>query len=94
MYYQLRPGVILTEVCGEYLLVAAREARGKVAYARGLNSGGAYFWKLMEQGLSHDEIVAHAAGESGMEPASVEAALKRLTEALTDAGYILSEAQR
>lgn len=88
MTYKLQPGVVLTSVCGEYLLVATGEALGKVAYARGLNETGAYFWSLLEEGLSVDQIAATAAKTYEAPEDQVRPILLHFLDSLRSAGYL------
>lgn len=43
MKYQIRPGVVLSEVCGEYLLLATMEASRYCPYVYQINETAAFF---------------------------------------------------
>lgn len=49
-WYRTRPGVVLTGICGEYLLVAAKSAREFVPYVTQLNESSAALWEMLENG--------------------------------------------
>ena len=54
--YQGRPGVLLTHICGEYLLVATKEARNYCPYIKQLNKTGAYLWTILQTGKTISEL--------------------------------------
>lgn len=94
MKYEIHPGVVLTEVCGEFLLVATAQALGKVARARGLNRTGAYFWSLLEQGLDSEKIAEQAAAAYQRPTEDVAPVLQRFLDTLEQAHYLRREEQR
>ena len=47
MDYQIRPGVVLTEACGEYLLLATLDASKYCPYVYQINETAAFFWRLL-----------------------------------------------
>lgn len=90
--YTIQPGIVLARVCGEALLVATREARGKCPYVKELNVTGAYFWTLLEQGMDPDAMVLAASERFGLSPEAVRPGLLRFLDSLRDNGYLLPEA--
>ena len=60
---KLRAGIIPVTVCGETILVAGREVRGKCPYTLHLSELSAYCFSLMTKGLNcaemADEVSAH-----------------------------------
>ena len=48
--YETRPGVVLTNICGEYMLLAAKAAREYCPYMTQLNESSAFLWRLLESG--------------------------------------------
>lgn len=89
--YKIQPGIVLTQVCGESLLVATRLARGKCPYVKQLNATGAYFWTLLEQGIEPDRMVLSAAQHYGVSPERVGPGLLQFLEDLEKSGYLLGE---
>lgn len=55
--YVVCKDVVLVTVCGENILVASGDAKGKLPYVQKLNDTGAFIWKLLEKGLPANEIV-------------------------------------
>lgn len=92
---EVRPGVVLTEIHGVYLLVADREAREHCPYIRRINAPGALVWYGILSGMSRREIVRRIRQEyeipDGTDPgADVDSFLKTLRED----NYILCEGGR
>lgn len=88
MTYTLQPGVTLASVCGEYFLVAAGEARGKVPYAEGVTRPGAYFWRLLERQLDEETIVAQTAETYDVPAETARAAFRKFADSLQRKGYL------
>lgn len=89
MIFFLQSDVVLTTVCGENLLIAAGEARGKVPVVKGINTPGVYLWRLLEQGLDSAEISRRIMADYGVTAAEAEMALDRFVRELSDSGYIV-----
>lgn len=92
MTYTIQPGVVLAQICDDYLLVASGDARGKVPYVRKVNQTGAYFWQLLTQGLEDSEIVSRAVQDYGIPDALAWKALSAFVTSLQSANYLLSPA--
>ena len=54
---KVRPGVVLTHVCGQSLLVTAFEARSRCPYVTILNETGEIIWNCLKDKRSVPEIV-------------------------------------
>lgn len=91
MRYKLLPGVVLTEVCGESMLIATRPARGKCDYVRHLNPSAAFFWKLLEQHADTEEMLRAAQEAYGVEEQVLRTDLQRFLESLEKQGYLTPE---
>jgi len=58
IYYRFRKGVVLTSICGEYLLVATPEARSYCERIRQINETGADIVVQLLNGAGNiDEII-------------------------------------
>lgn len=88
---KIRPGVVLAQVCGESLLVATRPARGFCPYVKQLNSTGAFFWTLLEQGLNPEEMAQAALEEYKVPVERLRPGLARFLEDLRRNGYLIQE---
>lgn len=89
--YELLPGVVLLSVAKEHLLVADKEARKKVGYILQINDAGAYYWKLMEQGLDLREIVRRGSCHFSMDSKQTIVVLDNFMKKLNKAGYLKVE---
>lgn len=68
--YKIRPGVLLTQICGENLLVAAKSARKFCPYYSFLNESAAFVWKMLEKRSDLEELEAAVAEEFEIEDAA------------------------
>ena len=64
--YRTRPGVVLTDICGENVLVSASSLAGLCPYVTQINDSSVFLWKLLVhpgEHLSAGNMVAihHAA---------------------------------
>ena len=91
MNYRIRPGVVLEEVCGEYLLLATVEAGQHCPYVYQINETAAFFWKLLERGLGEDEMVARIAAEYEAPEEALRTDLRQFLGILLENGYLLPE---
>ena len=91
MKYSLRSDVVLVTVLDESMLVTVNEMRGGVENMRSVNETGAYFWRLMEKGLSVEKIVAQAMRDYGIAEDVARPAFTRFLNDLCTAGYLSLE---
>ena len=90
--YRTDPGVILTQVCGEYLLVAARSVRDRVPYVSQVNESVAFLWKKLELGSDEDTLLSAVLEEYEIDdPAQARKAIQRTIEQLRDSGYLICD---
>ena len=89
MNYRIRPGVVLAEVCGEYLLLATMEAGQHCPYVYQINETAAFFWKLLECGLEEDKMAAEIAAEYEAPDEMVRSDLNQFLKILQEKGYLL-----
>lgn len=89
MKYRVCPGVVIASVCGEHLIVATGEARGKVPYVKSINETGVWFWKQFEKQLSEDEIVSQAVQHYHIRPEEAKSAFDTFFQLLQEEGYLI-----
>lgn len=94
MTYHVCPGIVLATVCGENLLIATREARGKTANVKILNQTGAYFWKCFEQHRELNEIIAQASADYHISVEQVESAIEGFVSTLEKDGYLIPDGEK
>lgn len=88
---RIKPGVVLISVCDEHLLVATWETRKDVPYAQQINDAGAFYWKLLEEGLAPKEMIQKGAAQYQMPQGKAALAVIRFLDKLQKAGYITFE---
>lgn len=90
MTYKTRMGVVLTEIAGEYVLVAAKALLDECPYVTQLNESSAFLWRQMEQGASLEELEAAVAEEYEIEdPAMARAAIEAFVKQMEELKYII-----
>lgn len=87
-----RPGIVLVEIFGVYLLAADEEARKECPYLRQLNEIGAFIWRQLEAGKGTCDILSLIL-EKYEVPASFDlvADLKGFMRLLQKEHYLISE---
>lgn len=90
--YHTRPGVVLTGICGEYLLVAARSIRDSLSYVTQLNESSAFLWKQLESGADEKTLLKRVLEEYEInDPAAASAEIHEFIEKMASAGYLIEE---
>ena len=90
MRYRTKKGIVLTSVCGQYVLVAAKKVRESCPYLTQINDTMASCWRLLENGSTEDELANHLLEEYETDDSSlVREDIRRLLEQLLEAGYII-----
>ena len=89
---KVRPGVVLTHICGESVLVAAYEARRYCPYTTILNDTGDTIWKCLEDGKSLTEIIDYINEEFAVpKDTDLRKMITEYIELLHGNGYVLYE---
>lgn len=83
--YKCRDGVVMTHVCGETLLVAARSLSGQCPYVTILNDSSAFLWERLKSGATAKELEEAVCDSYEVEDLSaihglIEAFLKQMNE--------------
>lgn len=91
MKYSVRPGIVMTTVCDENLLVSTGEARGKTPYVKSLNSTGAWFWRQFEKIGESEQIISTAMAEYDIPEETARSAFNSFAATLLKEGYIFEE---
>ncbi len=85
------PGVELLEICGEYLLVATKDARDKCPYVTQINKSAANYWKLFDKPYSVMAFADYAAEKSGGEAKEVLLPVLSFISKMSRSGYLIEE---
>lgn len=89
--YHTRPGVLLTDICGEYMLVAALKAREHCPYVCQINETAAFLWKRLETGATADQLTAELLKEYELSEETAKEETLRFLETLKEQGYLTTE---
>ena len=85
--YHTRPGVVLTSICGEYVLVAAKAVRDTVPPYAQLNESSAFLWRCLESGADEAELEKAVMEEFEIEdPAFARSAIQTFIAQMLDSG--------
>lgn len=89
MELQIREGVILRNICGEWLLIAAGDAAKHCMYVRQVNETLAYYWRKIEDDRTVEEIISEAQDEYDAPPEVIRKDVTGLIQELYDMGYLV-----
>ena len=90
--YKTRPGVILTEIAGEYILVAAKALSGICPYVTQINESSAFLWEHMKKGASEEELIAAVMEEYDIDdPEEIREAVLSFIKQMEETGYLMNE---
>ena len=94
MRYKTRPGVVLTSICGEYVLVAAKRNLPLCPYVTEINETSAFLWEHLISGATLEELESAVAEEYEIEdPAQAHDAILAFIEQMTELHYLLPKEQ-
>ncbi len=92
--YKTRSGVVLTSVCGEYVLVAASAAQQYCPYVTELNETSALLWRQLSSGSDLDGLMTALGEEYELnDPAAARQAVESFLRQMLDLNYLLPEEQ-
>ncbi len=92
MKYKTRPGVVLTPICGEYLLIAAKALQDICPYVLQVNETSAFLWERLIPGASREELLKDVMQEYEVDdPAAVGPAIDAFLKQMIEANYLLEE---
>ena len=90
--FKSRPGVVLTEIAGEYVLVAARSLLKQCPYVTQINESSAFLWRQLEKGASLKDLQSAVAEEYELDDAEeANAAIGAFVQQMKDLNYLLTE---
>lgn len=89
MRYQTRKGVVLTSVCGEYLLVSAAVDREHCPYVSQINETSAFLWRELEKGRNIKELKQAILDEYTVDdPSGLDEMLSMILKQFAEMGYL------
>lgn len=80
-----RPGVVLTEICGEHVLVSAKAITRDCPFVTFINEESAFLWTQLLKGADEDMLAAAVKAEYEVDSSdalmeAINAFLKQMTE--------------
>ncbi len=88
--YKTRPGVVLTTVAGQYVLVAAKTLREMCPNATQINETAAFCWRILEQGCDLSELMEKVSAEYEIaDPEELRQDLTSLLDQLLEKNYLI-----
>lgn len=92
--YRTRPGIVLTAICGEYVLVAASAAQQYCPYVTELNETSAFLWRQLSSGADLDGLMIALDEEYELDdPAMARQAVEAFLQQMLELNYLLPEEQ-
>ena len=90
--YKTRPGLVLTEIAGEYVLVAAKALHKICPYVTQLNETSAFLWRKLEQGAALEELERAIEEEYEIDDsAAAHAAIESFVRQMKEKNYLLTD---
>ena len=91
--YKTRPGVVLTTVAAQYVLVAVKSLRGICPFSAQINDSSAFCWRVLEGGADFESLFAKLVEKYEIDDLdSARAELEELLRQLINANYLIEEA--
>ena len=92
--YKCRNGVVLTDVCGETLLVSASALRDLCPYVTVLNDSSAFLWKCLQHGASKQELEDAVSAEFEVDdPAALRTMIETFLRQMQEYNYLVVKEQ-
>lgn len=88
MKYSVRNGIVYRRIANEHFLISVGDAAGICSAIEQINEGGAYYWKLLEQGEDTEQMLELAAAEYNIEKELLRPGLERYLNELEAGKYI------
>lgn len=90
--YKTRPGVVLTSICGEHILVAAKRLRNVCPYVTNINETSAFLWQRLVGGATVKQLMDAVEAEYELEDegAALEA-VNAFVNQLIELNYLIPD---
>ena len=90
--YRTRPGVVLTTISGQNVLVSAKSVQGLCPFTAQINETTAFCWRVLEEGADMDTLLRRVREEYEIEDAAtVRADLEQLVAQMLESNYLIEE---
>ena len=92
--YKARDGLVLTQVCGEQLLVSAGALRELCPFVTVLNETSAFLWGQLKDGATADQLLQAVMKEYEVDdPAAISGVIGDFLHQMQELNYVLTEEQ-
>lgn len=92
--YKTRRGVVLTGLCEEYLLVAAKSVCDQVPLVTQINESSAFLWRNLETGADEEALRQAVSEEYEIDdPTEAKAAIRAFLDQMLQMGYLTEESE-
>ena len=90
--FRTRPGVVLTQICGEHMLVTANAVVHGCPFVTQINEESAYLWEKLKAGADVDGLMRAVEEDFEIgDPAAMREAIEAFLRQMLDLGLILEE---
>lgn len=90
--YKTRPGVVLTTIAGQNVLVAAKSLAALCPYSAQINDTAAFCWRVLEEGADVDTLMNKLSGEYEIDDAAeARRDLEQLVAQMLESNYLIEE---
>ena len=87
--YKTRDGIVLTCVCGEWLLVAASALKDLCPFVTVVNESSAFLWKRLQSGTDAEELERAVREEYEIEdPETVRSVIVAFLQQMREMNYL------
>lgn len=91
MRYTVRDGIVLKNICDEWLLIAIGNASEHCTYVRHINDTLAWYWQRIAQGIDAEDIIKEAVLYFDAPENLIRKDLEELLHQLCKMDYLLTE---
>lgn len=88
MKYKIRSGIVYRKMVDEHYLISTGDAASVCPVIQQINDGAAYYWNLLEQEKTEEEILDIASSAFGAEKESLRPGLEKFLQGLEERRYI------
>ncbi len=87
--YKIRPGILYRMIADAHFLIATGDSRTVCPVIQQINSSGAYYWQLLEQGVDFNQMLDNLQQEHGEDAEVLRKTLERFLIRLEERGYVI-----
>ena len=90
--YITRPGVVLTEICGSYMIISAKANLTLCPYLTEVNNTSAFLWNRLRKGADEEELLSAVCEEFEVpDPEAARAAIRAFLDQMLEMNYLLTD---